>query len=84
MDTLNSRVFMNGNSQAIRIPQEFRLNTSRVEITRSKNGDLIIHAMPDDRGAALLNALAAFEDDFVDILEEDRGELLSPQDREEL
>ncbi|MBL4795252.1 MAG: AbrB/MazE/SpoVT family DNA-binding domain-containing protein [Pseudomonadales bacterium] len=84
MDTLNSRVFMNGNSQAIRIPQEFRLNTSRVEITRSKNGDLIIHAMPDDRGAALLSALAAFEDDFVDILEEDRGELLSPQDREEL
>ena len=84
METLNSRVFMNGNSQAVRIPQEFRLNTSRVEITRNNNGDLIIHAIPEDRGAALLSALTAFEDDFVDILEEDRDELLPPQDREEL
>ena len=30
--SITSRVFMNGNSQAVRIPQEFRLNTKRVEI----------------------------------------------------
>ena len=34
-----SRVFMNGNSQAVRIPQEFRLNTARVEIFRNAVGD---------------------------------------------
>ena len=52
-----SRVFMNGNSQAVRIPQEFRLVGSRVEISRNAEGDLVLHPMPTDRGAALLDAL---------------------------
>ena len=59
MTTLNSRVFMNGNSQAVRIPQEFRLNTSQVEITRNKDGDLVIHAIPENRGTALLDAIVS-------------------------
>ena len=50
MPSTISRVFMNGNSQAVRIPQEFRLNTSRVEIFRNGDGDLVLHAMPADRG----------------------------------
>jgi antitoxin VapB len=32
MTTQTTRVFMNGNSQAVRIPAEFRLDTDRVEI----------------------------------------------------
>ena len=36
-----SRVFMNGNSQAVRIPQEFRLDTNTVEISRNEQGDLV-------------------------------------------
>jgi antitoxin VapB len=43
MTTLTSRVFNNGNSQAVRIPAEFRLSTQRVAITRSATGDQIIH-----------------------------------------
>ena len=35
METLPSRVFNNGNSQAVRIPAEFRLDTDRVSITRN-------------------------------------------------
>jgi antitoxin VapB len=84
MPTLSSRVFMNGNSQAVRIPQEFRLSTSRVEITRNKDGDLVIHAIPANKGEALLDALSSFDDDFVAILEEDRTEQPVPQDREDL
>ncbi len=84
MPTLSSRVFMNGNSQAVRIPQEFRLSTSQVEITRTKEGDLIIHAICENRGTALLDALASFDDDFAAILEEDRNHQPSPQDREDL
>ena len=84
MTARNSRVFMNGNSQAVRIPQEFRLNTSRVEISRRRDGDLVIHAIPENRGDALLNALSAFEDDFVEILEEDRRHQPPLQEREEL
>ncbi len=84
MPTLVSRTFMNGNSQAVRIPQEFRLDARKVEITRTDNGDLIIHPLPQDRGAALLAALDGFDDDFVDALEADRLEQLEMQDREAL
>ncbi len=84
MPTLSTRVFMNGNSQAVRIPQEFRLCTSRVEITRNKEGDLVIHAIPEKRGEALLDALSAFDDDFVTILDEDRHNQLPSQEREVL
>ncbi|NTW38023.1 MAG: AbrB/MazE/SpoVT family DNA-binding domain-containing protein [Syntrophobacteraceae bacterium] len=86
MTTVTSRVFMNGNSQAVRIPQAFRLAASQVEITRNENGDLIIHPLPSerDRGAALLQALSAFDDDFVALLEEDQREPSVVQEREEL
>ena len=84
MATLNSRVFMNGNSQAVRIPQEFRLNTSQVEITRNKDGDLVIHAIPENRGTALLDALSAFDDEFIDILEENYRTQPTVQEREDL
>ena len=84
MTTLNSRVFMNGNSQAVRIPQEFRLNTSQVEITRNKDGDLVIRALPENRGTALLDALSAFDDDFIEILEEHYRTQPAMQEREDL
>lgn len=73
---------MNGNSQAVRIPQEFRLSCSQVEISRNKEGDLVIHAIPENRGKKLLDALSAFDDEWVDILEEDRHNQLSLQERE--
>ena len=75
---------MNGNSQAVRIPREFRLAGSRVEISRVKNGDLLIHPIPEDRGAALLETLASFGSDFAEILEEDRAKQPGLQDREDL
>ena len=84
MPTLHSRVFMNGNSQAVRIPQEFRLNTSQVEITRNKDDDLVIHAIPENRGTALLNALSAFDNEFIDILEENYRTQPTVQEREDL
>ena len=84
MQTAISRVFMNGNSQAVRIPQEFRLVGSRVEISRNAEGDLVLHPMPTDRGAALLDALGAFDDEFVALLEDGQTEQPPMQDRESL
>jgi len=84
MQTSISRVFMNGNSQAVRIPQEFRFDTSRVEIFRNADGDLVLHPVPTDRGAALLDALNAFEDEFVALLEAGQHEQQPMQDRESL
>lgn len=88
MSTAISRVFMNGNSQAVRIPQEFRLDSSRVQISRNAQGDLVIRAIPADRGAALLQALQAFDDvlaeDLALRLTEDRLEQTPPQERDAL
>lgn len=84
MPTAISRVFMNGNSQAVRIPQEFRFDTSRVEIFRNADGDLVLHPVPADRGAALLDALNAFDDEFVALLEAGRREQQPMQDRDSL
>jgi antitoxin VapB len=81
MQTSISRVFMNGNSQAVRIPQEFRLATSRVTIFRNEDGDLVLHPVAPDRGAALLEALNAFDDDFADLLEADQQDVQAMQDR---
>jgi antitoxin VapB len=59
VETLTTRVFNNGNSQAVRIPAEFRLDTDRVSISRNEAGDLVIHPLRAERGAALLDALRA-------------------------
>lgn len=82
MATLTTRIFKNGNSQAVRIPQEFRLDVTQVEISRNANGDLVIHPLPIDRGAALLAALTAFDDDFVSQLEQNQQQQPTMQDRE--
>lgn len=88
MSTVISRVFMNGNSQAVRIPHEFRLDTSRVQISRNDEGDLVIRPVPADRGGAVLRAFQAFDDtltqDLVARLEEDRSETPAVQERDAL
>lgn len=84
MPTAISRVFMNGNSQAVRIPQEFRLDTSRVEIFRNAEGDLVLHPVSTNRGAALLSALNAFDDNDLAALVSVQSEQLPMQDRESL
>jgi len=84
MDVLPSRVFMNGNSQAVRIPAEFRLATDRVQISRTAQGDLLIPPCPPQRGKALLELLAGFDADFVVALEQQQQEQLPVQERESL
>ena len=84
MLTLITRIFKNGNSQAVRIPQEFRIEATQVQISRNENGDLIIHPLPVDRGAALVAALNAFDEDFVYQLEQNYAQQPAMQDREAL
>jgi antitoxin VapB len=82
-----TRVFNNGNSQAVRIPAEFRLNTDRVQISRNEHGDLVIHPLPVERGQALLLALQALgevDEKFIAALEENQENSQPMQDREAL
>jgi antitoxin VapB len=87
METLTTRVFNNGNSQAVRIPAEFRLDTDRVSITRNEAGDLVIHPIRAERGAALLDALRALseiDEEFIVALQTDRTSQQPMQEREAL
>ena len=84
MTSLRSRVFNNGNSQAVRIPAELRLDTDLVQITRNEQGDLIIHPLRPDRGQALLQVLEGFDEDFIEALEAERDSQIPMQDREDL
>lgn len=87
MATLTTRVFNNGNSQAVRIPAEFRLDTDRVSIYRNEAGDLIIHPLRAQRGVALMQALQALgevDEAFVAALEEEGQSPLPVQEREAL
>jgi len=88
MSSVVSRVFMNGNSQAVRIPQEFRLSASRVQVSRNEAGDLVIHPLPSNRGAALRQALQDFDDGLSDELfaqvNKEKREPVPVQEREPL
>lgn len=61
-----ARVFQSGNSQAVRLPKEFRLDVDRVEITQE--GDAIIlrpHVEDANPWASLKEAIArGVSDDF--------------------
>jgi antitoxin VapB len=77
-----THVFNNGNSQAVRIPQAFRIAATEVEISRDENGNLILHPLIPQRGDALLALLAQFTDAaFLAELEQNQREQAPMQER---
>ena len=60
---LKTKTFNSGNSQAIRIPKEYRLDDDEVII--SKVGSAIIIFQQKDRLAVLMESLNEFTDDFL-------------------
>lgn len=58
-----TRVFMNGPSQAVRIPKEFRMNCRVVDIKRVEGGLLILPK--ESRFDSMKSALNEFTDDFM-------------------
>jgi len=60
---LKTKTFNSGNSQAIRIPKEYRMEDDDVII--SKVGSAIIIYQQKDRLAVLTESLNEFTDDFL-------------------
>ena len=58
-----TRVFQNGNSQALRIPQEMR--TDRKDYCINKIGDIYIAYPADDPWAPVREVLGTFPTDFM-------------------
>ncbi|MBY3107993.1 antitoxin [Rhizobium laguerreae] len=63
-----ARLFQSGNSQAVRLPKEFRFDVDQVEVTRE--GDAVILRPRADRGVRWASLHAALErglsDDFME------------------
>ena len=73
-----TRVFKSGHSQAVRLPKEFRFNSSEVEIFRRGN-EVVLRERPSTT-ESVLAILNAFSGDFM---REGRDET-TPQERETL
>jgi antitoxin VapB len=58
----HAKVFQSGNSQAIRLPKEFRMPLGSVEIFR-QGDDIVLRATPIS-ALAILDALAGFPEDM--------------------
>lgn len=71
-----ARVFQSGNSQAVRLPKEFRLDAEQVEIFRQGN-DIVLRQLPRN-GAVLFDLLSALPQDFMAESRQDSP----PQERE--
>lgn len=59
-----TRVFQSGNSQAVRIPREFQLDVTEVEIFR--RGDELVLRKKKDNLLHVLDIFAAMPDDFME------------------
>ena len=57
-----ARVFQSGNSQAVRLPKEFRMKAGAVEIFRRGN-EIVLRELPLN-ATVILEAFAAFPEDM--------------------
>lgn len=73
-----ARVFQSGNSQAVRLPKEFRFASQEVEIFR--RGDEVVLRERKPSAADIFDILSNFPEDFM---ADGRGDT-SPQEREAL
>ena len=73
-----ARVFTSGNSQAVRLPKEFRFEVSEVEIFR--RGDEVVLKVPQPNALAVFNLLRQIQADYLSEKREDEV----PQEREAL
>ena len=71
-----ARVFQSGNSQAVRLPKEFRFDIDQVEIFR--RGDDVVLRPTRANAAAIFDVLSSLPADFM---ADGRGDTV-PQERE--
>ena len=73
-----ARIFQSGNSQAVRLPKEFRLNADKVEIFR-RGDEIVLREIPVS-ASAIFDALSSLPPDFMSEVRNDTP----PQERDAL
>jgi len=59
-----AKIFLNGRSQAVRLPKDFRFSENDVFI--KKIGKMVVLFPKDDPWSSLVNSLDQFTDDFME------------------
>ena len=59
-----AKIFLNGRSQAVRLPKDFRFTENDVFI--KKIGNMVVLLPKDDPWSSLVNSLDQFTDDFME------------------
>ncbi len=59
-----AKIFINGRSQAVRLPKDFRFDGNDVYI--KKIGRMVVLLPTDDPWSSLVNSLYQFTDDFME------------------
>ncbi|WP_448916854.1 antitoxin [Haemophilus sputorum] len=77
-----TKVFQSGNSQAVRIPVDFRFDVDTVEILHGENGDIILRPFKPKVDIEFLDLFEGFDEDFIEALE--NRDLAPPQERDSL
>lgn len=79
---MRTKVFQSGNSQAVRIPFDFRFDVDTVEILQGQNGDVILRPVKLQADMEFLALFSDFDDDFIQALED--RDTSAPQERDDL
>ncbi|QIM62025.1 antitoxin [Pasteurellaceae bacterium Orientalotternb1] len=66
---MQTKVFQSGNSQAVRIPVDFRFDVDTVEIFKQDNGDVVLRPIPKETQNTFLALFENFDDGFIEALE---------------
>lgn len=66
-----AKIFINGRSQAVRLPKEFRFSGNDVFI--KKIGNIVILVPKDDPWASLATSLDQFTDDYMETRDQPKG-----------
>jgi len=63
-----AKIFINGRSQAVRLPKDYRFSGNDVFI--KKIGKMVVPLPKNDPWSSLVNSLDQFTDDFMDTREQ--------------
>lgn len=77
-----AKIFLNGQSQAVRLPKEYRFSGDEVGITRL--GELVVLYPKDKKDDLFFSSLGNFTDDFFDSIASARAENVPDTPRESL
>ena len=77
-----AKLFVNGQSQAVRLPKEYRFSGDEVGITRV--GEVVMLYPKGQEDKLFFSSLGGFTDDFFDSVATARDEVLPDRGREPL